>query len=284
MSNHLISEVYKRQVGNIARKAVMVLMADKASDDGSGIWASKQRMADEIGASKQTVIATVKALIEDGLLREHGQRRCTNGYTIEYAINVRALRALALVKSHEDDQSEDLTGQAASPVKKADPTSQAPLPDRSEDLTQTPLNPPEPSKTHTKRTHVIPDDWQPSAFSEGSKCAEVMDAWPPGELEAQLEHFTAHHRGKGSRFVDWQDAWKTWVLNSRKWNNNGGSNRNSAQPGNIRSFGKPKDGAIAALDRRLGLDGSPGAHRTDDAGGGEGDRPVALAGPRRLFG
>lgn len=79
MSNHLTSEVYKRQVGNIARNAVMVLMADKASDDGSGIWASKQRMADEIGASKQTVIATIKALIEDCLLREHGQRRCANG-------------------------------------------------------------------------------------------------------------------------------------------------------------------------------------------------------------
>lgn len=141
MSNHLISEVYKRQVGNMARNAVMVLMADKASDDGSGIWASKQRMADEIGASKQTVIATIKALIEDGLLREHGQRRHANGYTIEYAINVRALRSLPLVKSHEDDQSKDLTGQASSPVKKTDPTGQSPLPHRSENLTQTPIEP-----------------------------------------------------------------------------------------------------------------------------------------------
>lgn len=144
MSNHLISEVYKRQVGNIARKAVMVLLADKASDDGCGIWASKQRMAEEIGASKQTVIATLKGLIEDGLVRESGKRKCPNGYTVEYAINVPALRSIPLVKCHDDDQSENLTGQAASPVKEIDATGQGDLPDQSENLTQTPLNPPEP--------------------------------------------------------------------------------------------------------------------------------------------
>lgn len=144
MSNHLITEAYKRQVGNMARKAVMVLLADKASDDGTGIWASKQRMADEIGASKQTVIATIKSLIADGLIREAGQRRCPNGFTVEYAINVKALRQLPLVKCHADDQSENLTGQKSSPVKMSDRTGQAALPHRSENLTQTPQNPPKP--------------------------------------------------------------------------------------------------------------------------------------------
>lgn len=148
MSNHLISETYKRQVGNMARKAVMVLLADKASDDGTGIWASKQRMADEIGASKQTVIATIKGLIADGLLREIGQRKCPNGYTVEYAIVVEALEALPLVGFHAEQKgnkgSNSLTGQAASPVKSSDPTGQAALPDQSNSLTRTPLNPPEP--------------------------------------------------------------------------------------------------------------------------------------------
>lgn len=140
----------------MARKAVMVLLADKASDDGSGIWASKQRMAEEIGASKQTVIATLKALIDDGLVREAGKRKCTNGYTVEYAINVRALKSLPLVKSHIEDQSEDLTGQEAAPVKEADLTGQIVLPDQSEDLTQTLQNPPEPSKEESA-TALTPD-------------------------------------------------------------------------------------------------------------------------------
>lgn len=106
---HLTSEVYRRQVGNIAHTAVMVLFADKASDDGSGIWASKQRMADELGGSKQTIIATIQSLIAAGLVKAVGERKSPNGYTVEYAINVKALRALPLVKSHAVDQSEDLT-------------------------------------------------------------------------------------------------------------------------------------------------------------------------------
>lgn len=166
MSNHLISEVYKRQVGNIARKAVMGLLADKASDDGSGIWASKQRMAEEIGASKQTVIATLKALIDDGLVREAGKRKCPNGYTVEYAINVVALRAIPLIKSQQDDQSENLTGQAASPVNEATPTGQILLPDQSENLTQTLLNPPEPPKEEEEAKASCASDDAPSLKPE----------------------------------------------------------------------------------------------------------------------
>jgi hypothetical protein len=70
---------------------------------------------------------------------------------------------------------------------------------------------------HTTRAHVIPDHWKPEPFGSKSKCAPITASWTPDELETQLEHFTAHHRGKGNRFVDWQDAWKTWVLNSRTW-------------------------------------------------------------------
>ena len=153
MSNHLISEAYKRQLGSMARNAVMVLLADKASDDGTGIWASKQRMAEELGTSKQTVITTVKSLIADGLLIECGQRKCANGYTIEYAINVKALHQLPVVNSH---QSSSFTGQAASPVKQDDLTSQAALPKPS----RTPLI-------------GLSDDKPLSA----SQAKEVLDRW-----------------------------------------------------------------------------------------------------------
>lgn len=213
MSNHLISEAYKRQLGSMARNAVMVLLADKASDDGTGIWASKQRMAEELGTTKQTVLTTIKSLIGDGLLEEIGQRKCANGYTIEYKINVAALQALPLVASH---QSNGLTGKAARPVKEDDLTGKAALPKPSRT----------PQDKHTKRASIIPDDWKPEPFGKGSKCAEILATWPNGELETQIEHFTVHHRGKGNRFVDWQDAWKTWVLNSRKW-----APRNTGPPG-----------------------------------------------------
>lgn len=117
MSNHLISSTYKRVLGTGTRKAIMVLMADKASDDGRGIYASKQTMADELDLSKQTVITTINGLIEDGLLTVIGERPCARGHTIEYAINVDALLALPMVNSK---QKRIERGQAALPVKDFD--------------------------------------------------------------------------------------------------------------------------------------------------------------------
>jgi hypothetical protein len=63
VSNHVSSEVCKRLLGSATRKALLALMADKASDYGTGIWASKQTMADELEVSKQTVITTIKGLV-----------------------------------------------------------------------------------------------------------------------------------------------------------------------------------------------------------------------------
>jgi hypothetical protein len=221
VSNHLISEVYKRKVGNIARKAVMVLLADKASDDGSGIWASKQRMADEVGASKQTIIATLKSLVDDKLVVERGQRKCTNGYTVEYAINVAALKRLPLVKSHSDDQSEDLTGQVNSPVKRVDATSQAALPDQSENLTQTLLNPTEPPELDSAPDDAltpedIRDSWNEMAERFGLPLVKTLNKARRAQAKARLrEH---------PRREDWNSAFRciaqnTWMHgdNERGW-------------------------------------------------------------------
>lgn len=205
MSNHLISETYKRQLGSMARKAVMVLLADKASDDGTGIWASKQRMADEIGTSKQTVITTIKSLVGDKLVREAGQRKSPNGYTVEYAINVAALRRLPLVKSHADDQSSTLTGQTALPVKEDDPTGQAALPDQSSTLTQTSLNPPKPeleakascaSDDALKPEHVV-ESWNKLAAKLGKPV--VRDLTPERRVKVKA-------RIAGYSLADWREV------------------------------------------------------------------------------
>lgn len=162
MSNHLISEVYKRQIGGLARNAVMILLADKASDDGSGIWASKQRMADEIGTTRQTIISTIKSLIADGLIEEVGQRKCAQGYTVEYAINVDALRALELVPSHQDNPSSSFT----SPVKQLYPTRKAALRHPSSSFTQTIIEPP-----------LNQDSTCPSEDEHALKPDHFVEAW-----------------------------------------------------------------------------------------------------------
>jgi len=215
VSNHLISLAYKRDVRTSMRKAVLVLMADKASDDGSGIWAAKQTMADELCCSKQTVIDTIKGFIAEGIVSERGQRKSPNGYTVEYCLNVAAIEALPKVKCHNGDRSNRLTGQAAGRVKEADRTGQAAGPKPS----GTPHS--GKAKASPQRAkpndgfHPLPDEWEPTrALSDN--CQAKVDQWPPGALQDELESFrswaanAAPVKGKGLK-KDWDYAFANWI-------------------------------------------------------------------------
>ena len=131
MSRHVASLVYRKRLGSIARKAIMAYCAERANDDGSGVWASKVTISKEVECSKQTVIDTMRNFVAEGLMIEVGHRKCANGFVVEYAINVPAIRALEDAISEEDltgpilDPSSQLTprGQASGPqeVKPVDP-------------------------------------------------------------------------------------------------------------------------------------------------------------------
>ena len=105
MSKHVVSLVYRKKIGSMMRKAVLSYMADRANDDGSGIWCSKATIANEIEASRQGVITTIKGLLSDGLLVEDGKRPCSNGFTIEYRIDLQKLHALPFVTGKNVDGS-----------------------------------------------------------------------------------------------------------------------------------------------------------------------------------
>lgn len=218
MSNHVSSEVTKRLLGSATRKALLALMADKASDYGTGIWASKQTMADELEVTKQTVITTIKGLVNDGLLVEVGHRQCANGYLVEYAIDLAAVRALPLVKAHAKDRSKGLTGQTALPVKLADPTGQTALPHQSNCLTQTiqepSLNhtPPTPRRGSEGASARIPEDWKLPAITDlPASIAALARQWPAGAYEAEGEAFHQHWLGRGHRRADWSALWASRV-------------------------------------------------------------------------
>lgn len=94
MSRKLVDLVYSKRCGSMARKAILVAMADRANDDGSDIWVSKVRIAEEVECSKQTVISVIRELEADGLLKADGKRRCGHGYTVTYNIHVPAVLSL----------------------------------------------------------------------------------------------------------------------------------------------------------------------------------------------
>ncbi len=185
MSKHIVSLVYRKKIGSMMRKAVLSYMADRANDDGTGIWCSKGTIANEIEASRQGVINTIKGLLEDALLVEVGERKCQNGYTMEYRIDLKKVHDLPFVTGKNIDTSK------SGPVNDDDTTRKPGVHDPSTGFTQTSQNHPEPSNKGV--FEIFEEAWKVylscpmKAKSQKKKLAK--DAWkvaakklPPEQL------------------------------------------------------------------------------------------------------
>jgi hypothetical protein len=86
MSWRIANECAERRFGSAARKQIIMFLADKASDDGSGIWCSKATIQRHTELSESTVKRTIIDFLQEGILIETGRRHCKNGYTVIYRI------------------------------------------------------------------------------------------------------------------------------------------------------------------------------------------------------
>lgn len=168
-------------------KLVLLALADQANDDGRNCWPSVETICHRSGQGERTVRRALQSLESKGILtRNHRE-----GTSTQYHVH---------------------------PCQIGTPAETAPLPKTTKTPAKLAPKPPITTKTkNTERAHVIPKDWKPVAFGVKSQCHEVVSGWSDQDLVTNLEHFTKHHRSKGNRFVCWQDAWETWVLNSRRW-------------------------------------------------------------------
>ncbi len=197
MSRFVASLVYKKQIGSMARKSILAYCAERANDDGSGVWASKVRMAKEVECSKQTVITTLNAFVEEGVMIEVGKRKSPHGYTIEYAINVRLV--MELPDAFEDpfstddlrgpnlDRSNQLTprGQTVGPqeVKPVDPNR--------------PLTVLKPSNARERASDLFSAEIETSAETENASVESDSDGIESGFDEFWLEIWPSHQRKIG---------------------------------------------------------------------------------------
>ncbi|BAQ90246.1 possible transcription regulator [uncultured Mediterranean phage uvMED] len=88
MSNLVSNVIQTKLIGSPTKKAILMYMADKASDDGSGIWVSKGNMAADLEMSSRAVRIHIKDMLALNILKVTGQKECRNGYTIDYQINL----------------------------------------------------------------------------------------------------------------------------------------------------------------------------------------------------
>lgn len=114
MSHKVVTLVYSRRLGSAHRKAILAYMADRASDDGRGVFCSKGTIAEETEIARSTVFKTIRDLVSEGVLIEAGSRACKNGATVVYDLNLEAIRDFPEVKS---DQSASRTRPPSGPVR-----------------------------------------------------------------------------------------------------------------------------------------------------------------------
>lgn len=173
-------------------KLVLLALADCANDEGH-CWPGMRNLVAKTGKCERSVQAAIKSL-ETSL---HLTRTEILGKGCNYLIH---------------------------PRKNCAPAEHAPP----QELRQPPQKPREtpaktagkPSENHQEPSplkRAIPDDWMPEPFGIGTQSRKVVDGWPPGEEAAQLEQFKANHGAKSNTFSDFQKAWSTWVLNTRKF-------------------------------------------------------------------
>lgn len=71
----------------------------------------------------------------------------------------------------------------------------------------------EPIKESVKQKHLLDESWKP-----GEKLlAMFATKWPLLDVAEQTEAFKLYHRGKGSRFVEWDLAYQSWMNKAQKW-------------------------------------------------------------------
>lgn len=155
MSWHVANECAERRFGSAARKQIIMFLADKASDDGSGIWCSKGTIQRHTELGESTVKQTINNFLKEGILIEIGRRRCKNGYTVIYSI---VLLQIAQLESTTEPDIE-----AGSMV---DPE---PRPQR--------------TPNHPKTIHKPPT--RKRATAEVSDAEKILAAYPPDRLRGK---------------------------------------------------------------------------------------------------
>lgn len=237
MSNLVSARVHKKVFGSATRKSVMIYFADKASDGGEGIWASKSTIAAELELARSTVIKIINELVHDGILIVVGDRRHRNGATVEYDISMATVEDLPDVETPRSEPvpgrgESGLTRPTAGPVRDADPSDSRTPPVRQPDImvsdsrTQTILKP---SKNLMRARE--PDssklfqqfwDAHPRAGNRDRTLALWLEAENSGtdtqRIISEARRYRQMSKGKDKRYLVASDLW----LEQRRWDGTGG--------------------------------------------------------------
>lgn len=235
--------VSERICGGMSRKMILINMAARANDDGTGVYASLPTMAAWCEVDARTIRRVVRSIEQDGLASIVGQRDCKNGYVNEWALNLDAITALPLVKDELQERRKTNEVRKHTPDIKSARTLSPPGHDATPDITpggtQCPVTPDimsaksilEPISPSSKATlsqkppkggdndrgSRLPADW---ALDADLIAYAVEHGYSEHEAEFINHRFENHWRsatGRAARKKDWRRTFQNWVTNEKRW-------------------------------------------------------------------
>lgn len=194
----------------ITQKFILVVLANYADEENT-CYPGQRKIAEQIGASVETVRRSLKLLEDAGfIIRE--RRNYDGGW--------RTSDRYRLAVDEPTGQFEGGTGQSeGSPTGQSEGCLPVNLPVPTGQF-EGAVNHQLTQRVNRKRERAR--DRAPHALPEGFTITGPMEIWaktnaPQIELKSETENFKDWHLAKGSMFRNWDAAWRTWMRRSLEY-------------------------------------------------------------------
>lgn len=210
----------ERRFGSPVRKQIIMFLADKASDDGSGIWCSKGTIARHTELGDTTVKRAISEFLAEGILVETGRRPCVNGYTAIYRIDLDAVGLLETISDPDMGTGSRADGVRSGPGRGAS-VDGVPGPERTPNHPETIQKPPTRAEAREavaapeleRVWEAYPADRRRDRTTCLRRMREVLGEVSPDELLAAVRAYAAESEGFTRSKVSFSDNW----LREGKW-------------------------------------------------------------------
>jgi hypothetical protein len=212
MSIEIQNAVWRESKSSGRARLTLLAIADHQGEIGA--WPSIETLARMVNASERSVQRDIKELADLGELIVLVQQAPSRGQYKSnlYWVNLPSVaKASGVTKTRSGvtDLTSGVTESASGVTTDGVLTLIEPLL--------------KPNRTAAQKT--LDESWQPNE----KLLAMFATKWPLLKAADETEAFMLYHRGKGSKFVDWDSAYQGWMNRAQKW----ATEKQPAQPDRV---------------------------------------------------
>lgn len=201
MSFQALAWASKQHVSSASEKLMLLAYADRHNEETGCGYPSIAWLCEFSSLNRKTVIAAVARLEAANLLTDTGDRKGETKQIKVYRVNV------------------DTVPKAEQSQKRNSPKNHLEQSQKRDTDTVRTINTKKAKASLVKRATALPANFTPHLVD---KCAAIVDLWPPGMLEREIDQFRDRHIAHGTLSKDWQASFRTWVRNAEKWRDKNG--------------------------------------------------------------